>query len=118
MPSKPTQAEVVRLLDGAYDSSRMPMHAGAEFLAEAHARAVTVWLIRLAVVVGIALAVGLAVVGYQLATAAPALPDARPARDDPGAGDQQGAMGTDRSGDSVLEPLSVERGLLVGVRGQ
>lgn len=118
MPSKPTQDEVVRLLDGAYDSSRMPTHAGAEFLAEAHARAVTIWLIRLGVVVGIALAVGLAVVGYQLATAAPALPEALPTKDDPGAGDQLGAMGPDRAGDSILEPLGIERGLLVGVRGQ
>jgi len=118
MPSKPTQDEVVRLFDGAYDSSRMPTHAGAEFLAEAHSRAVTLWLIRLAVVVGLAAAVGLAVVGYKLATTPPALPDALPAQDDPGAGPNRGAMGHDRATDGILEPLGIERGLLVGVRGQ
>ncbi len=118
MPSKPTQDEVGRLLDGAYDSSRMPTHAGVEFLAEAHARAVTLWLIRLAVVVGIAAAVGLAVVGYKLATASPALPDALPAHDDPGAGPRNGATGSDRMRDAILEPLGIERGLLVGVRSR
>lgn len=84
MPSKPTQDEVVRLLDGAYDSSRMPTYGGEEFLAEVQAKALSGWLIRGMVVVGVVILIALGVIGYKLATSPPALPDESPALEDPG----------------------------------
>lgn len=83
MSGKPTQDEVVRLLDGAYDSSRMPTYGGEEFLAEVEARALSGWLIRGAVAAGIVILIVLGVIGYRLATSPPALPDESPMLEDP-----------------------------------
>ncbi len=118
MPSKPTQDELVRLLDGAYDSSRMPTHAGAEFLAEAHARAVSIWLIRFAVVVGLAIAVGLGVVAYKLVREPPNRPSEPKELLDRGSDKGPGAAGVDRPLDALLWPRNIEIGLLAeGSRG-
>lgn len=84
MSTKPTQDEVVRLLDGAYDSSRMPAYGGAEFMAEVRAHAVSAWLVRGAILVGAAIMIAVAVIGYRHATRPQAMPDETPALDDSG----------------------------------
>lgn len=86
MPSEPGQDEMVRLLDSAYDSSRMPTHAGAEFLAEVHARAFSWWLIRLVLAAALALVVGGGVAGYLAAKRPDSPPRESPALHDPGPG--------------------------------
>ena len=86
MSGKPTQDEMVRLLDGAYDSLRLPTYSGEEFLAQVQARALSGWLIRGAVILGAALLIALAVIGYKMATTLPAHPDESPALLDSGAG--------------------------------
>lgn len=82
MPDKPTQDEVLRQLECAYESGRLPEYAGEEFLAAAKAKATSVLLIRVGVVLGI-LALGAA--GYFLYSAAMTPGDPKPAyiEDDP-----------------------------------
>ncbi len=96
MSGKPTQDEIVRQLDSAYDSSRMPTYGGAEFLAEVKARALSGWLFRGMVVVGVILLVLLGVIGYRIATSPPAMPDESPAIEDLGSGQTPTRLG-DRS---------------------
>lgn len=84
MPSKPEHDEVVRLLDSAYETSRLPAHTGAEFLAEVHARALSVWLVRLAVALGLAIALAAGTVAYLAVTRVPGTPRQTAPLDDPG----------------------------------
>lgn len=82
MPDKPTQDDVLRQLECAYEPGRLPEYAGEEFLAAAKAKATSVLLIRLGIVFGI-LALGAA--GYFLYSAAMTPSDPEPAfiDDDP-----------------------------------
>lgn len=84
MPSKPEHDEVVRLLDSAYETSRLPAHTGAEFLAEVHARALSVWLVRLAVALGLAIALAAGTVAYLAVTRVPEPSRQTAPLDDPG----------------------------------
>ncbi|PCI49346.1 MAG: hypothetical protein COB43_04425 [Oceanospirillales bacterium] len=75
--------EVVRRLSTAFEADKLPPAGGEEFLAEVRAKAMSIFVFRLAVVVGV-LVIGLGgFVGYLVATA-PREPASIVTPDDPG----------------------------------
>lgn len=113
MPSKPEQDEVVRLLDASYDSSRTGVHEGAEFFAEVHARAVSMWVIRIAVAVGVALAVGAGALGYLAITRPVPASDESLMLQDPGGhptAHQLRELNKDRSPSELVLPETAPQG--------
>lgn len=85
MPHRPSEDEIVRQLDGAFDPGRLPAATGAEFLAEVHARAVSAWVLRAGIVAAVVLAVLVGMLVYRIVTAPPAR-GSDPALEDPGSG--------------------------------
>lgn len=103
MGSRPSEDEVVRQLDGAYDAGRLPMPFGPEFLAEVQARAVSGWVVRVGVVAAVVLAVIVGALVYRVVTT-PGASSRDPALDDPGPGPRTQALARDP--DPVMSILS------------
>lgn len=102
MPNRPSEDGVVRQLDGAFDPGRLPTPAGAEFLAEVHARAVSAWVLRVGLVAAVVLAVIVGMLVYRIVTAPPAR-GSDPALEDPGSGrSAEAPLGRDEAVLSIL----------------
>ena len=74
--------EIVRRLGAAYEVDKLPRASSEAFLAEVRAKAVSVLVFRLAVVLGVVAVIGIGLAGYQLATSSGQAEI--PVTDDPG----------------------------------
>jgi len=71
MSSQLANDEVVRRLSTAFEADKLPPAGGGEFLAEVRVKAMSIWVFRLAVVVGVLVIGIVGFVGYLVATASP-----------------------------------------------
>ncbi|MFI4871691.1 MAG: hypothetical protein ACIARQ_07760 [Phycisphaerales bacterium JB061] len=59
--------EVVRRLSVSFEADKLPPASSDEFMAAVRDKAMSVFMFRLAVVLGVLVVVGIGVVGYQIA---------------------------------------------------
>ena len=85
MPNHIKSGEIEHRLNAAFEADKLPQAGGGEFFAEVRVKAMSIFVFRLAVVVGILVVVLTGFVGYVVVTV-PREPAGIQTPDDPGGG--------------------------------